>query len=77
MEAALQHLLPVVGLLLPLQRLRKKRRRKKRSVFPTVHSLSDLTLIYYLCRKSLMKIWASVYSIRIKFCQCNATIFLA
>jgi len=56
----------------------KEEEKQEEKVRAPIHPfLSDLTLIHRLCRKSLMMIWASVCSIRIKFYRCNATIFLA
>jgi len=54
----------------------EKKEEKVRAPFRPF--LSDLTLIHRLCRrKSLMTIWASACSIRMKFYRSNATVFLA
>lgn len=53
----------------------EKKEEKVRAPFRPF--LSDLTLIHRLCRKSLMTIWASVCSIRMKSYRSNATVFLA
>jgi hypothetical protein len=57
----------------------KEEEKKEEKVRTHIHPLvlSDLTFIHCLCRKSQMRIWASVCSIRIKLYRCNATIFLA